>query len=302
MAFLKRIGLWLLTNVLVITLITIVFQVFNLEPYLAQNGINYTSLAIFCFLWGTFGSLISLFMSKRMAIWSAKVQVIKQPKNQTEQKLMNMIQKIAQIKNLPMPEVGIYNSPEVNAFATGWSKNHSLVAVSTGLLTKMNDDEVEGVMAHEMAHIENGDMVTMTLLQGVMNAFVMFLSRVAAYVIAGLLGKDGKEVGRGMYSLIVIVSQIVLGLLSSLVIYGFSRHREYKADYGSATAVGKRKMIAALKALQRIHQPKVEGMKNYEVMKISSMQGRSKRGFKDLFRTHPRLEDRIRALEMAPIS
>lgn len=297
---LKRIGLWLLVNILIVALVSVIFLVFDLEPYAARYGINFELLIIYSLVWGMAGSLVSLFMSKQLAKWSTKMKVIKIPANAQEQELVTMITRIAQSKGMLVPEIGIYPSKEVNAFATGWSKKHSLVGVSAGLLQNMTPDETEGVMAHEMAHIQNGDMITMTLLQGVINAFVIFLSRVVAFAAVQVLGENGRKVGPLLEIGIIIALQIVFGLLGSLIVFWYSRKREYAADYGSAQSVGKSKMILALQALQRIKAPMAQHQEGLETMKINGGPVR-KNSIKTLFRTHPDLDDRIRALQMAPI-
>ena len=292
---LKRVGLFILTNVLVIATISIIMQVFGIESYLSDTGINYFSLLVFCSIWGMAGSFISLALSKFMAKKAMGVKII-QPgaASGVEAELVEMVHRLAQTANLPkMPEVGIYESPEVNAFATGPSKSNSLVAVSSGLLNHMNRSEVEGVLGHEVAHIANGDMVTMTLLQGVINAFVMFLSRILAYAVSNFLRNDEGGISYALHFVFVIVFDIVFTLLGSIVVAAFSRYREFHADAGSAGFAGREKMIAALQKLksysERVDQNSAPAMNAFKIA------GKSK--WLAIFSTHPALEDRIKRLQ-----
>ena len=298
MSFFKRIFFFILVNVAVVAILMTVTTVFGIEPYLnAKTGLNLTSLAIYSAIIGFAGSFISLFISKWMAKSMMGVKVIKHPHSPEQVQLFETVQRLAQQGDFKMPEVGIYNSPEVNAFATGWGKNHSLVAVSSGLLQEMNHNEVEGVLAHEMAHIANGDMVTMTLIQGVVNTFVIFAARAAAYAVQIALGKDQEEIGGLAYWLTSIVFEIVFGILASLIVFWFSRRREFEADFGGAKFVGKQKMIAALKRLQELSNKIDPSQKSLATMKISDRPS----GFMAAFSTHPRLEDRIAALQKAMV-
>ncbi|MCL4154878.1 UNVERIFIED_CONTAM: hypothetical protein GTU68_054283 [Idotea baltica] len=249
---------------------------------------------IFCLVWGMVGSFISLLLSRFMAKKMMGVQVIDPTSNNNYTWLVQMIHDLARRANLPkMPEVGVYESPDVNAFATGPSKSKSLVAVSTGLLNHMNKEEVEGVMAHEIAHIQNGDMVTMTLLQGIINAFVMFFARVIAFAISTRV----KDEMRGMVNFgVVIVLQIVFGILGSLITARFSRHREFRADAGSAKLCGRSKMIAALKSLQNI-KGKIDVPDEPASVAAFKISGSNTSSFKLLWSTHPPLEKRIESLE-----
>ncbi len=300
MGLAKRIFLFLLTNILVITVISFILWIFNIQPYLQQNGLDYKSLAIFCFIWGMGGALISLALSRIMAKWTMGVQVIDpRTTNPDEQDLLKIVYSLSQKVGLPeMPEVGIYNSPELNAFATGPTKRRALVAVSSGLLQRMNRDEIEAVLGHEVSHIANGDMVTMTLLQGVVNAFVMFLARILAFALSQVFarGRDEREGGVSplIFQLMVFVFQIVFMILGAMVIAAFCRHREFRADAGGAQLTGTPKMIAALQALKRAvevqdqssHQPA------FQTMKISNPGGIMK-----LFASHPPLDERIARLQ-----
>lgn len=293
MSFLKRISLFLAVNLSVVLVISLVTSLLGIDTmYLTPNGLNLYSLAIFCLIWGTAGSLISLFMSKRIAKWTVKMHIVKDPHTANEKLVYSTVQKISQQLGIKMPEIGIYDSAEVNAFATGSSKNNSLVAVSSGLLSQMTHDEVEGVVAHEMAHIANGDMVTLTLIQGVLNAFVMFFARIVAYGIQTALGKDDDGINYLSYMLTTIAFEILFGFIAMIVVGYFSRIREFAADRGSAQYVGRQKMIAALVRLESM-QSRVEKHKGLAAFKISDRQSR----FGILFATHPPFRKRIEALQ-----
>lgn len=288
---LKRVFLFLLTNILVMVTISILVNVLGLNSGLSANGIDYASLMAFCLVWGMAGSFISLQMSRWMAKQMMGIQLIGPNTPGEYGWLYNRVSQIAQSAGLPKtPEIGIYESAEVNAFATGPSKRRSLVAFSTGLLQRMDRNEIEGVAAHEIAHIQNGDMVTMTLLQGVVNAFVMFLSRVISFFIC----QSVKEESRGMVRMLVtIVLDITLSILGSIVVFWFSRQREFRADAGSGKLVGKDKMIAALNNLNHYKELAAVGEQHASLntMKISGG-----KGWMRLFMSHPPLEERIAAL------
>ena len=289
-----RILLFLATNAAVLVLISVVFRVLGIEGVLAQNGVdlNLQALLVMSAVIGFGGSFISLAMSKWIAKRSMGVQVIEQPRNDTERWLVSTVQRQAEFMNIGMPEVGIFNSPEPNAFATGMRKNNSLVAVSTGLLQNMNANEVEAVLGHEVAHVANGDMVTMGLLQGVVNTFVVFLSRVVGHLIDRLVFKTERGYGPG-YFLVVIITQVLLSILASIIVMWFSRRREFRADEGGAKVAGRQNMIGALRALQRVHEPQdLPGE-----MATFGISGGKSGGFKKLFMSHPPLEERIAALE-----
>jgi heat shock protein HtpX len=296
---LKRISLFMLTNIAVMVMVTIILQVFGIEPYLQANGINYTSLMIMCGVFGMVGSFISLSISK----WSAKRMMGLHIIAENDPKysgLVNTIHRISTAAGLPkMPEVGIYESQEVNAFATGPSKSNSLIAVSTGLLNSMSGDELEAVLAHEVSHVANGDMVTMALVQGVINAFVMFFAHVAVMLIDNLMRGDDDEGGNGLgfFARFALISlfQMIFGFLGMFVVSFFSRYREYRADSGAAKLAGRDKMIAALKKLQVQFE---NGAFDKETKEMNSMKISSKDGIMALLSTHPKLEDRIKALEM----
>jgi heat shock protein HtpX len=300
MAIAKRIFLFLLVNILVVTTLTVVLSFFHVQPYLQSYGLNYSSLMIFCLVWGMGGSFISLALSKTMAKWMMGVQVIDpNTRDQTLQSLVSTVHDLCRQANMTyLPEVGIYESSEPNAFATGPSQKRSLIAVSTGLLRNMSTRELEGVLSHEISHIVNGDMVTMTLIQGIVNAFVMFLARALAFVFSNV-GKskdDSSSSSQLSYTLFVFLFQFVFMILGSMVVAWFSRMREFRADAGGAHLAGKEKMIAALQALQRMHKIQDPSHKNpsFEAMKISSHQ---KLGWTRFFSSHPPLEERIQKLE-----
>lgn len=297
----KRIFLFLLTNFLVVMTINIVMQVFGLHYSLAARGVDYRSLLVFCLIWGFAGSLISLAISR----WSAKmamgVHLIDptRPRDQTQARLVRVVTELSRKAGLDtLPEIGIYESREVNAFATGPTKRRSLLAVSTGLLDSMDDKAVEGVLGHELAHIANGDMVTMTLLQGLVNAFVMFFARVAIIFIENAMRRDddrgGERMGYFMRYMVVSLLETVLFLLASPIIYWFSRHREYRADSGSADLTHASTMIHALKSLQRTSKITDDRAPALATFKIH---GRPQGIMQRLFSSHPPLEKRIEALE-----
>jgi heat shock protein HtpX len=285
----KRIFLFLATNLAVMVVLGLVTSIFGLGRYMGPNGINYASLMAYSLVVGFTGSFISLLLSKTMAKWSTGARVITQPQNQDEVWIVETVRKFADKAGIGMPEVAIYDG-EPNAFATGAFKNSALVAVSTGLLQSMTKEEVEAVIGHEIAHVANGDMVTMTLIQGVMNTFVFFLSRVLATVIDSALRKGDDRSGPGFaYMAISMVLQIVLGFLASIVVAWFSRHREFKADAGAAGLMGQsRSMQAALMRLGGMAPGELP--KNMAAMGIAGDLGK-------LFSTHPPMEERIAALQ-----
>ena len=278
-----RILLFLATNMAVMLVLGIILSVTGIA------GNSTSGILIMALLFGFAGSLISLFLSKTMALRSVDGEVITQPRNQTEHWLMDTVARQAQLAGIPMPEVAIYHSPDVNAFATGATKSNSLVAVSTGLLNNMTEAEVEAVLAHEISHIANGDMVTMALLQGVLNTFVIFLSRIIATAVASSRNNNGEETrSSSLYFLVSMVLEMVFGVLASIIAMWFSRYREFRADAGSASLVGKEKMIMALQRLQQLHEPQnLEGSLNAFMIN-------GKRS--ELFMSHPPLEKRIEAL------
>lgn len=289
---LKRVLLFVVTNLAVMVTISILMSLLGLGGYrIAGGGLDYTALAVFCLLWGSVGSFISLQMSRWMAKRAMSVQLVDGRSGHEELDwLYRTVERLTRQAQLPMPEVGYYDSPEVNAFATGPSKSRSLVAVSSGLLRRMSRDEVEGVLAHEVAHIQNGDMVTMALIQGIVNAFVMFASRIIANIARNAVDERN---GRMVQFLVTIVLDIALGILGSMIVAWFSRAREFRADAGAAALAGRGKMIAALRRLQGTHELVDTGTPSLATMKIAGGDGR----WMMLLSTHPPLEARIAALE-----
>lgn len=291
----KRVLLFIATNILIMVTLSIVMSLLGVQPYLSAKGINYESLMLFCLVWGFGGAFISLALSRVMAKWMMGVKII-DPKTNDHQ-LRNLVHKVHGFARkagiTKMPEVGYYEANDLNAFATGPSRNRSLVAVSTGLLRNMNEAELDGVLAHEVAHVANGDMVTMTLVQGVVNAFVMFLARVIAFFASQFVSEDK----RGLVNFgVVLALEIGLGILGMIVVSFFSRRREYRADSGGASLSSTSSMVAALERLkvnlqipaQEEDQPAIASLK------ISGKAG----GFLKLFSTHPDLDDRIARLQM----
>ena len=286
----KRILLFVLTNVLVVTVLGIVASLFGVNRYLTGSGLNLTALMGYALVLGFGGAIISLLISKPMAKWTSGVRIINQPANQDEAWIVETVQKLANKANISMPEVGIFEG-EPNAFATGAFKNSALVAVSTGLLQGMTHEEIEAVIGHEIAHVANGDMVTMTLIQGVMNTFVVFLSRVIGYAVDSFLAKGSdRRAGTGIgYMITTIVLDIVLGFAASMVVARFSRQREFRADAGSAELLGRSQPM--VNALARLG-----GMTPGELPKSVAAMGIAG-GIGKLFSTHPPIEERIAALQ-----
>jgi len=285
----KRILLFLITNLAIMVTLSVVLSLLGISGYYRPDGgINHGALLVFCFIWGMGGAFISLLMSRAIAKWSLGVRLVNGQTGQADlDSLHRTVSRLAQQAQLPMPEVGYYESPELNAFATGPSKRKSLVAVSSGLLRGMRQDEVEGVLAHELAHIQNGDMVTMTLIQGVVNAFVMYLAR----VIGGIVRNAADERYAYMLSIAVtLVLDIVLGILGMMIVAWYSRGREFRADAGASVLAGREKMIAALRRLQtsKVIDNREPALATLKINGSRAMM---------LLSTHPRLEDRIAALE-----
>jgi len=300
---LKRVFLFITVNILVLVTISITLNVLGIRPYLSEQGINFGALLAFCAVVGFTGAFISLGLSRWMAKFMMGVRVIdpSSPASSSERELLSRVHRLAQKAGLPaMPEVGIYDSPEVNAFATGPTKSKALVAVSAGLLYEMDDGAVEGVLAHEVAHIANGDMVTMTLIQGVVNTFVMFFARIAAWGVSQTLAGNRDERGNSgpspiIHFVAVIVFEILFSLLGAIVVAYFSRRREFRADSGGAKLGGREKMVHALQSLKRTVEMVDTTHASVAALKIS---GKST-GFMALFATHPNLNDRIAALNTA---
>jgi heat shock protein HtpX len=288
----KRILLFLATNMAIVLVLSVTMRLLGVEPYLNANGLNLGSLLIFAAVMGFGGSLISLAISKWTAKMSVGAQVITEPRNAKERWLVETVARQAQAAGISMPEVAIYESPDVNAFATGMSKNSSLVAVSTGLLQQMTREEAEAVLAHEVSHAANGDMVTLALIQGVVNTFVMFLSRVIGHLVDKVVFKTERGQGPAFF-VTMIIAELVLGVLASIIVMWFSRQREFRADRGGASLAGRQNMINALKRLQTLHEPQPLPDK----MAAFGINGGKPSGLKALFMTHPPLEERIAALK-----
>jgi heat shock protein HtpX len=284
----KRIFLFLATNIAVIAVMTVVLSLLGVDRFLTSSGLNLPMLMVFSLVVGFTGSIFSLLISKPMAKWSTGAHVIEAPSNSTELWLIDTVRKLADRAGIAMPEVAVYEG-EPNAFATGAFKNSALVAVSTGLLQNMTKDEVEAVLGHEVAHIANGDMVTLTLIQGVVNTFVVFLSRVVGYVVDRAISRDNSGPGIG-YMVTVMVCQIVFGIAASMIVAWFSRHREFRADAGAAQLLGSPQPM--VKALARLG-----GMEpGHLSQNVATLGINNSRGFMELFSSHPPIEQRIAAL------
>jgi len=290
-----RILLFLLANFSVLAVLSISSRVLGLDQYLASQGLGMNGLLIMATIFGFAGSFISLAMSKWIAKKSMGVRVIERPANRTETWLVETVQRLARQAGIGMPEVGIFDSQQPNAFATGMNRDNALVAVSSGLLRAMNGDEAEAVLGHEITHVSNGDMLTMGLLQGVLNTFVIFFSRVIGTVIDRVIFREERDIGPG-YFIGSIFAEIVLGVLASMVAMWFSRYREFRADAGGAHLAGREKMVGALRRLQAISEPRdLPGQ-----LAAFGITGGIGTGLKRLFMSHPPLEERIRALLAAP--
>src|SRR5262245_1691465 len=289
----KRIGLLIATNLAVMLLLTAVIHVFGLDDWLAARGRSYQSLLIFAAVFGFGGAFFSLAISKWMAKTSMGVRVIDKPQNEAEAWLVDTVRKYAETAHIGMPEVGIFDSPQPNAFATGARKDAALVAVSTGLLRSMRREEVEAVLGHEITHVANGDMVTLTLIQGVVNTFVFFLSRVIGHIVDRVVLKSERSGYGPGYYLTAFVAQIVLGILASMIVLWFSRQREFRADAGGAKLAGRDRMISALERL-RGDRPELP-----QQLAAFGIAGGGGGGIKRLFMSHPPIEERIAALRSA---
>jgi len=293
----KRIFLYLVTNLAIVLVLSVTLQLLGVDRMLDEQGvgINFNALLILAAVIGFGGSFISLLMSK----WSAKMmtgaQVIEVPSNVTERWLVDTVKRHAEKAGIGMPEVAIFDSPEINAFATGWNRNGALVAVSTGLLNTMAQDEAEAVLGHEVTHVANGDMVTLALIQGVVNTFVIFLSRIVGYVVDRVVFKVERGHGPAFF-ITVIIAQLVLGVLASIVVMWFSRQREFRADAGGAVLAGRNKMIAALERLKLNH----EQSQLPSQIAAFGISGGIASGIKYLFMSHPPLDERIAALRETP--
>ncbi len=304
MTWARRIAFFIALNVVVMLTVSLVINLLGVGSFVGPQGLDLASLMVFCLVWGMGGAFISLLLSKVMAKWAMGVQILDpNTSNGEARQLVNTVHDLARKAGLSrMPDVGIYNSPEVNAFATGPTRNNSLVAVSTGLLNSMNSRSVEGVLGHEVAHIANGDMVTMTLLQGVVNAFVMALARIVAFAIDNALrsDRDSRSGGLGYFgrSIAIMVLEMLFFIPGSMIIAWFSRQREFRADAGSSRYAGRDSMISALRDLQRVHgineSPELQQAPAFANFKIAA--GR-RTGLAHLFSSHPPLEERIARLE-----
>jgi heat shock protein HtpX len=292
-----RILLFLATNIAVLLLVSIIFSLLGLEGTLAANGVdlNLQALLVMCAVFGFGGALISLFLSKWMAKRGTGTYIIEQPRNRDEEWLLTTVRELAAEAGIGMPEVGIFPSQAANAFATGWNRNSALVAVSAGLLQRFRPEEVRAVMAHEIGHVANGDMVTLTLIQGVVNTFVMFLARVIGHAIDRIVFKTERGYGMGYY-IVTMVAQLVLGILASMIVFWFSRWREYRADAAGASLASSGSMIAALERLRQ-EQGLPQDLPNE--LTAFGISEQLKQGISSLFSSHPPLEDRIRALQAA---
>lgn len=304
----KRIFLLLVTNLAVLAVLTIVAHLIGLDRWLAVRGSSLGALLVFAAVFGFGGAFVSLLLSKWMARNAMGVRVISQPTTSNEQWLVGLVARLARAAGVGMPEVGVFDSPQPNAFATGYSRDSALVAVSTGLLAAMNEQEIEAVLGHELTHVANGDMVTLTLIQGVVNTFVIFLSRIIGNLVDRTLFRS--EDGRGpAYFLSVIASQILLGILANMIVMAFARWREFRADRGGAHLAGIPNMIAALEALKRAHEP----LPSHQFASFGITSGRFpghqlarrrgsvvSRGIRRLFMSHPPLDERIAALRALP--
>jgi len=289
----KRILLLIVTNFAVLAVLSVTMQLLGIDRMLAQDtGLNLQGLLLMAALFGFGGSFISLLISKWMAKMATGAQVIEAPSNATERWLVDTVRRQAEKVGIGMPEIAIYDAPEINAFATGWNRNSSLVAVSTGLLNNMSQDEAEAVLGHEVSHVANGDMVTMGLIQGVLNTFVIFLSRVVGFLVDRVLLKNERGYGPG-YWVTTIVAELLLGIVAAMIVAWFSRWREFRADAGGAAVAGRNKMIAALERL-KLNQ---EQSTLPEQVKAFGISGGG--GFMQLMRSHPPLEERIAALREA---
>ena len=292
----KRIFLFLATNLAIVLVLSITMRLLGVEPYLNANGLNLGALLVFAFIMGMGGSFISLAISKWTAKKSVGAVVIETPANVTETWLVGTVRRQAMAAGIGMPEVAIFDSPEVNAFATGMNKNNALVAVSSGLLRSMSREEAEAVLGHEVTHVANGDMVTLALIQGVVNTFVMFFSRVIGHVVDRVVFKTQRGQGPAFF-VTMIVAELVLGILASIIVMWFSRQREFRADRGGASLAGRQNMIAALERLNAMHpQPLPDKMAAFGIA------GGGGGGIKRLFMTHPPLEERIAALRHKTVS
>lgn len=289
-----RIGLFLLTNIAVLVVASITLNLLGVGSYLEQSGsgLNLSNLLVSCAVFGFAGSIISLLLSKTMAKMGTRTQIIKSPSTPEQRWLLQTVDELAQKAGIKMPEVGVFPSEASNAFATGWNKNNALVAVSSGLLHRFSKDEVRAVLAHEIGHVANGDMVTLALIQGVVNTFVMFFARIIGYTIDRVVFKTERGRGVGFYA-VTIVAEIILGILASMIVMAFSRYREFRADHAGASLAGRQSMINALARLQAESMPS----QLPDTMYAFGINGSFKQKFTSLLASHPPLAERIAALK-----
>ncbi|MEL0162368.1 MAG: protease HtpX [Halieaceae bacterium] len=289
-----RILLFLATNIAVLVLVSIVFNLLGLQGILSANGVdlNLSSLLVFCALFGFFGSFVSLLLSKFMAKRGTGTDIIETPRNREEQWLLDTVKSLSEEAGIGMPELGVFPSDSANAFATGWNRNDALVAVSTGLMRRFEEREVRAVLAHEIGHVANGDMITLTLIQGVVNTFVMFFARIIGHTVDRVVFKTERGYGFGYY-IVTIIAEIILGILASMIVMWFSRYREYRADAAGAQLAGSSNMIAALQRL-KVEQGLPDDLPGELTAFGIRAGGRS--GLAALFSSHPSLDDRILAL------
>ncbi|RKQ96363.1 heat shock protein [Kushneria sinocarnis] len=295
-----RIVLFLVTNLAVVLVASVTLRILGVDSYLdGAGGLNLNSLLIFCFIFGMAGSLISLLLSKKMAKMSTRARIIEQPGNSTEQWLISTVGELSRDAGIDMPEVGVFPARQANAFATGWNKNAALVCVSEGLLEQMRPEEVRAVLGHEIGHVANGDMVTLALIQGVVNAFVMFFARIAAMVLDNFLRSDEEGGGLGFFGYIAVVFafEMVFGIAASVIVAWFSRWREYRADAAGARLAGSGAMINALNRLKAQKDMQDEMPGSMTAFAITT--GQTRQFMEKLFASHPPLDDRIRALKEA---
>lgn len=293
-----RIALFILTNLAVVLVASVTLSLLGVGSFMQGSSLNLTSLLIFCAVFGMAGSIVSLLLSKTMAKMSTGTQIIEQPRNQTEAWLMETVAELSQKAGIKMPTVGIFPAMESNAFATGWNRNDALVAVSAGLLQRMTPDEVRAVLAHEIGHVANGDMVTMSLIQGVVNTFVMFFARIIGHTVDQFLKNDEEESsGPGIaYYVVSIVAEILLGILASIIVMRFSRWREFRADAAGASLASSAAMISAL---QRLKAEQEMPSQMPDTLTAFGIKTGRKAGLAALFASHPPLEERIEALQQA---
>jgi len=289
----KRISLFLITNLAIVLVLSFTARLLGLDRFLTANGLNLGGLLMFAALFGFGGSFISLALSKWMAKRATGAQVIENPSNPTERWLVETVRRHAQLAGIGMPEVAVYEAPEINAFATGMNRNNALVAVSTGLLQQMTPDEAEAVLGHEVTHVANGDMVTLALIQGVVNTFVIFLARVIGYLVDRVVLKNDRDsLGIG-YWVTSIAAELVLGILASIIVMWFSRRREFRADAGGAQLAGRDRMVSALQRLKALYEPSTLP----QAVEAFGISGKQSGGLARLFMSHPPLEERIAALQ-----